>query len=78
MEPANPKVEEAKVQEFKDYKVSIPYVEERYYAKPVPKSVNGQIVRIEYLMKHWEQFLDQQITIAGWARTCRYNFNIIV
>lgn len=60
-----------KVEEFKHYKCSIPYVEDRYYAKPIPKTVNGQITRIEHLMKYYEQYLDQSVIVAGWARTCR-------
>ena len=54
-----------------EYKVKTPMVEERYFAKPIPKTVVGQIVRLEYLLKNHESYIDQKVTVGGWARTCR-------
>lgn len=53
------------------YKINLPHVEERYHAKPVPKNVVQGITRLEYLLKNYESYMDKEVTVAGWARTCR-------
>ena len=49
----------------------LPYVEDRYYKKPIPRNVVPNIIRLEYLFKNYEQYLDKEVIVAGWARTCR-------
>ena len=31
----------------------------------------GQNVRLSHLLEHWEQFVDQEVTVVGWARETR-------
>eukprot|EP00331_Platyophrya_macrostoma_P027055 CAMPEP_0176456582 /NCGR_PEP_ID=MMETSP0127-20121128/31377_1 /TAXON_ID=938130 /ORGANISM="Platyophrya macrostoma, Strain WH" /LENGTH=527 /DNA_ID=CAMNT_0017846575 /DNA_START=53 /DNA_END=1636 /DNA_ORIENTATION=+ len=57
--------------ETETYKIDLPYVEERYFNKPVPKNVVPGITRLEYLLKNYESYMDKEVTVAGWARTCR-------
>lgn len=48
-----------------------PHVEERFYAKAVPKNSIGEILRIEHVVKNAEQYFDTVGVVAGWARTLR-------
>jgi asparaginyl-tRNA synthetase len=52
-----------------DYKS--PHVEERFYAKAVPKHGIGEILRIEHIVKNAEKYYDTVGVVAGWARTLR-------
>ena len=49
-----------------------PVVEERFYKKPTPKYSLGEILRIEHIVKNYENYYDKEGIIAGWARTVRY------
>lgn len=31
----------------------------------------GTNVRLSYLLAHWEQYVDKQVTVVGWAREAR-------
>ena len=46
-------------------------VEERFFKKPIPKYLIGQILRIEALMHDHVNYLDKTGIVAGWARTIR-------
>jgi len=48
-----------------------PHVEERFHAKPIPKYGIGEILRIEHVVKHAEEYYDKVGIVAGWARTLR-------
>ena len=48
-----------------------PVVEQRFYKKPSPKFLLGEILRIEYVTKNYEEYYETEGIIAGWARTVR-------
>lgn len=52
-----------------DYKS--PHVEERFYKKAVPKFAIGEILRIEHIIKNFQDYIDKDGIVAGWARTIR-------
>ena len=52
-----------------DYKS--PYVEERFYKKPLPKHAIGQILRMEHVIRHAEEYFNTEGVVAGWSRTVR-------
>lgn len=52
-----------------DYKS--PHVEERFHKKPNPKFAIGEILRIEHIVSHAEDYFDKEGIVAGWARTLR-------
>jgi len=47
------------------------HVEERFYAKPVPKHAIGEILRVEHIVKNADKYFDTVGVVAGWARTLR-------
>lgn len=48
-----------------------PYVEERFFKKPLPKFNIGEILRIEHIVKNPDQYYDKEGIVAGWSRTLR-------
>jgi len=48
-----------------------PHVEERFYKKPNPKFAIGEILRIEHIVKHADDYFEKEGIVAGWARTLR-------
>ena len=58
-----------------DYKS--PHVEERFHKKPTPKFIIGEILRIEHIVKKSEQYYDSVGVVAGWARSLRFDFNLL-
>jgi asparaginyl-tRNA synthetase len=44
---------------------------EQYLKKNKPETLVGQNIRLNHLLANWEQYIDQVITVVGWAREAR-------
>lgn len=58
----------------KSYKSN--YVDERFFKKPQPKFLIGQISRVDHIVSNAESYFDKEATVAGWSRTLRYSISI--
>lgn len=43
--------------------------------KPVVPVLMGNIVRLEYLLSNYKQYLDKTVEVAGWVKSCRKSGN---
>ena len=42
-----------------------------FHDKHQPTHIVGQNVRLSYLLENWQNFVDKEITVVGWARETR-------
>lgn len=46
-------------------------IPEQFSQKHQPESVIGKNIRLSHLLKDWAKYVDQVVTITGWAREAR-------
>jgi aspartyl/asparaginyl-tRNA synthetase len=44
---------------------------EQYHLKNKPVNIVGSNIRLSYLLSNYEQYIDQIVTVVGWARETR-------
>lgn len=47
------------------------HIPQEFSQKHQPEAVIGKNIRLSYLLKDWAKYVDQVVTITGWAREAR-------